>query len=380
MNEPSCCSKETVCHKEAVVPVAETVVVESLSAGCCGGQESGSAHDHSTFDWIFWGSFSILALAMVFAVLPQQFVPPLPLLNTFVSAEIELIQDMWLGMLIGVLSIGLMNLLPKDTILSALGKKRGVGSIVRAAAAGIVLDLCNHGLLLIAGKLYKSGVRYSQVLAFLIASPWNSLSLTIVMFALLGWQWTIAFILLSFLVAVVAGWIVDVMESRNRIPENPHRAEVDVAQKISLKENVNHIRQNRGVFNVVFIDSFKESKMIMRWLLLGMVLAALIKTFLSQDAMQTWFGPTMIGLGLTLLAATVIEVCSEGLLPIAADLLTRAAAPGNAFTFMMAGVSTDYTEIMVLKETTGRWKMAFILPLVTLPQILVLGVILNQLG
>ena len=82
-------------------------------------------------------------------------------------------------MLIGVISVGLMNLLPKNTILSAIGQNRGVGSILRAAAAGIVLDLCNHGLLLIAGKLYKSGVRYSQVLAFLIASPWNSLSLTI---------------------------------------------------------------------------------------------------------------------------------------------------------------------------------------------------------
>ena len=109
----------------------------------------------------------------------------------------------------------------------------------------------------------------------------------------------------------------------------------------------------------------------------GMVLAALIKTFVSQDVMQTWFGATLVGLGLTLVAATVIEVCSEGLLPVAADLLTRANAPGNAFTFMTAGVSTDYTEIMVLKDTTKSWKLALILPLITIPQILVLGYILN---
>ncbi len=46
-----------------------------------------------------------------------------------------------------------------------------------------------------------------------------------------------------------------------------------------------------------------------------------------------------------------MEACSQGSAPIAADLLTRAGAPGNSFAFLMTGVATDYTEIMVLKET-----------------------------
>ena len=81
----------------------------------------------------------------------------------------------------------------------------------------------------------------------------------------------------------------------------------------------------------------------------------------------------------TLIAATVIEVCSEGSTPIAADLLNRAQAPGNAFTFMMAGVATDYTEIMVLKDTTKSWKIALFLPLITLPQIIAVGYVMNGL-
>ena len=49
----------------------------------------------------------------------------------------------------------------------------------------------------------------------------------------------------------------------------------------------------------------------------------------------------VLGLLLTLAAPTVIEVCSVGSSPIAADLLNRAGAPGNAFTFLMAGAATD---------------------------------------
>ena len=109
------------------------------------------------------------------------------------------------------------------------------------------------------------------------------------------------------------------------------------------------------------------------------MLAALIRTFVSPEHFETYFGPTLAGLGLTLLVATILEVCSEGSVPLAADLLTRANAPGNSLTFLMAGVSTDYTEVMVLREVTKTWRIPLCLPLVTLPQILLLGVMLNSL-
>ena len=90
-----------------------------------------------------------------------------------------------------------------------------------------------------------------------------------------------------------------------------------------------------------------------------------------------WFGASVSGLFLTLLAATLIEVCSEGSTPIAADLFNRAGAPGNAFTFLMAGAATDYTEIMAVKDTTRSWTIALFLPLVTVPQVLFIGWLMN---
>jgi uncharacterized membrane protein YraQ (UPF0718 family) len=65
--------------------------------------------------------------------------------------------------------------------------------------------------------------------------------------------------------------------------------------------------------------------------------------------------------------------------PIAADLMNRAGAPGNSFTFLLAGVATDYTEIMVMRESTGSLKIALLLPLITVPQVLAIGWILNSL-
>jgi uncharacterized membrane protein YraQ (UPF0718 family) len=132
-----------------------------------------------------------------------------------------------------------------------------------------------------------------------------------------------------------------------------------------------------GLLNTLFLG-LRESRMILRWLLFGIVLAALIQALVPSETMREWFGPSLLGLALTLLAATVLEVCSEGSTPIAADLFNRAGAPGNAFTFLMAGAATDYTEMMALRETTGRWSSTLILPLLTVPQVLVIGWIMNS--
>ena len=42
-----------------------------------------------------------------------------------------------------------------------------------------------------------------------------------------------------------------------------------------------------------------------------------------------------------------LATLSAGSSPIAADLVNRANAPGNGFAFLMAGVATDYTEIIL---------------------------------
>ena len=48
-------------------------------------------------------------------------------------------------------------------------------------------------------------------------------------------------------------------------------------------------------------------------------------------------------------------------------------------TSWLAGVTTDYTELMSIRETTRSWSIAFCLPLVTVPQVMLVGYLLNQL-
>jgi uncharacterized membrane protein YraQ (UPF0718 family) len=147
-----------------------------------------------------------------------------------------------------------------------------------------------------------------------------------------------------------------------------------------LRSGLRSTKYDTAFFISLVQEGFSESRMILRWIFFGTVMAALLRAAFTPEQFGTWFGPTLAGLALTLVATTVIEVCSEGSSPIAADLVNRAHAPGNGFTFLMAGVATDYTEILSIRERTGSWMVALFLPLLTVPQVLVLGLILNGIG
>ena len=228
-------------------------------------------------------------------------------------------------------------------------------------------------------KLYERGASLAQVMAFLIASPWNSISLTIILVALIGAKLTLAFVILSMVIALISGMIFLALTNRGVLPDNANHTDLpaDFSFWRDAKASIAATSLDGRFFKEVMRDGLKGSRMVMRWIMFGILLAGLVRGLVSADDFATYFGASAAGLGLTLLAATIIEICSEGSTPLAADLVSRAGAPGNAFVFLMAGVSTDYTEIMSLKDTTKSWKIALFLPLVTVPQILVVGWLLN---
>ena len=361
--------------------------MEKPAESCCGGGQASPEAEASCcspkrrIDWLLWGSALILVPAYLWHWLGSGDAHAAHgWWETFAMGIFELMNRMWWGLLIGIAMVGLLARVPREFVLGILGRGGRLSGLLRATAAGTLLDLCSHGILLVGMQLYRRGASLGQTVAFLIASPWNSLSLTIILVSLIGLGWTLAFIGLSMVVALLAGLMIERLVARGTLPGNPNTVDLPAGFRF-FPEAGKRLRETQfdGAFWWgVARNGLSESTMILRWILFGTVLAAVIRASLSPEAFGEWFGPTLAGLALTLVATTIIEVCSEGSSPIAADLLTRGGAPGNAFTFLMAGVATDYTEILSLRETTRSWKAALFLPLVTVPQVLLIAWLLNH--
>ena len=346
---------------------------------CCGNDADGSNEvtPIRKRDWLLWGSGLTIVVSYLAAFMVNHDAPLG--IGVFTHGVRDMINLMWWGILVGMLAVGIIDRVPREFVIGIIGREQGAKSLFRAVLAGFFLDLCNHGVLMVGAKLYERGASLAQVFAFLIASPWNSLSITIIIGVMMGWGWMAVFVFSSLVIAFATGLIVEELERRGRIHPNRNRMELpdDFQVWQEAKKRLKDQQYNLDLLQDVARRSVTASKMVLRWLFFGVVLAALIQASVSTEVFATWFGPTLLGLFTTLVAATIIEVCSEGSVPIAADLMNRAAAPGNAFTFLMAGAATDYTEILVLKEVTGRLKAALLLPLLTVPQVIAVGWALN---
>jgi len=349
---------------------------ESAKPSCC---DSNNSPKKKHPDLILWGSLLAVITLYIIGAFMHHLDEKLPRLMEAAHGVHHLVHQMWWGVVMGIIFVGFIGMIPQKYVLNLLGDGGKLSGIVRATSAGVLLDMCSHGILMVGAKLYQKGASLGQVMAFLLASPWNSLSLTVILWSLIGGFWTMMFIGLSMVVGIITGLIFEHLVKRGILPANPNKP--DTHEPIHLMEDMAHlhryIRVDKLFFKTFVNEAKSGSRIIIKWLLFGIVLASTLRAVFPIETFAGLFGPTALGLSLTVLFATVLEVCSEGSTPVAADILTRAKAPGNAFAFLMAGVSTDYTEVMILKDTTKSWKIALFLPLVSLPQIIAISALIT---
>ena len=328
----SCCGTERAANE---VPAAAGCCgpAPKATASCCGSDTAAPRR----IDWFLWASAALAVLGYGWHLIAGG--ETHGAMDHFAMGVFELFNIMWWGIVLGIVFVGLLDRVPRDVIIAALAGERRTTGILRATAAGVAFDLCSHGILMVGMKLYERGATIGQTVAFLLASPWNSFSLTIILIALIGWWYTLLFILLSAVIAVATGYLFDLLVARGRLPDNPARTLSGPAPALwpAIRAWLAGKRFTLAMLPEIARAGLSGSRTVLRWLLFGVVLAAAIRALVPAEVFTDWFGPTLLGVVLTLVAATIIEVCSEGATPIAADLVSRAAAPGNGFVFLMGG-------------------------------------------
>ncbi|MFH1173257.1 MAG: permease [bacterium] len=271
-------------------------------------------------------------------------------------------------------------LVPREYVSALLAQKRK-RTIVYAVLTGFLMSACSHGILALAIQLHKKGASPPAVVAFLLASPWANLPLTIIMFGFFGAK-ALFIILSAVVIAIISGYIFMFLESKSWIEHNPNTVGLsedfsivtDAKQRLK-KVKVSFSSALNGLKSI-WAGSISLANMVLWWIMLGALLASIAAAYLPPDFMQQYMGATIAGIIVTLFVATILEICSEGTAPLAFEIYRQTGALGNSFVFLMAGVVTDYTEIGLIWTNIG-WRTAVWLPIITVPQVILLGVLAN---
>jgi len=308
-------------------------------------------------------------------------------LHPFTDAFMTYLELIWWAVLLGFLVGGIIDyLVPRQYIEKYLSRHQK-RTILYAIIFGFLMSACSHGILAIAIALYKKGANTSSVIAFLLASPWANLPITVLLFGFFGLK-AIYIVLSALLVATTTGLIYQSLERRGQVECGACQMGED---RLVLKDYsiINDVKKRWQKFefsteNLVELtrgtlaSAWSLTTMVLWWLVIGMLMASFARGYISHKLFMDFMGPTALGLIITLFFATLIEVCSEGSSPLAFEIFKQTGAFGNSFTFLMAGVATDYTEIGLIWQNIGR-RAALWLPIISVPQILLLGYLFNVL-
>jgi len=308
----------------------------------------------------------------------------IPEFKIFYDSFISYLTKMWLPIVIGFIIGGVIDyFIPKEYIEKYLSRTRK-RTILYAVLFGFLMTACCHGILAIGIELYHKGASTSALVAFFLASPWANLPITILLFGFFGWN-ALFIVVSAIIIAINTGLLFQILERKGLVeckhcerggdkPENTaFSLRIDIKKRISqyLFTRDNILLATKETLR----GSWRLTKMVLWWILIGMSIASLLR-YIPQHIFHQYMGPTLLGLFVTLLFATIIEVCSEGTSPVAFEIYNQTGAFGNSFTFLMAGVATDFTEIGLIWNTIGR-KAALFMPLISIPQILFLSYLFN---
>jgi uncharacterized membrane protein YraQ (UPF0718 family)/YHS domain-containing protein len=303
----------------------------------------------------------------------------------FFNAFIEYLVLIWWAILIGFLIGGIIDyFIPRKYIEKYLSRHRK-RTIIYSIIFGFLMSACSHGILAISIELYKKGANTSSVIAFLLASPWANLPITLLLMGFFGLK-ALFIIISALIIATITGLIYQAFEKKGlvecRLCEKGE--DKSIHEDFSIIKDINKrltefqfsLKNIKDALFGTFKGSWALTKMVMWWLIIGMIMAAFARAYIPGHLFMEYMGPGLLGLIVTLMFATIIEVCSEGSSPLAFEIYSKTGAFGNSFTFLMAGVATDYTEIGLIWHNIGK-KAALWLPIITVPQIIILGYIFN---
>ncbi len=326
----------------------------------------------------------IIIIITILTLILSYFVPQL---RPFSHAFYDYFYMIWWAILLGFLLGGIIEyFIPNEYIKKYLSRHQK-RTILYSILFGFLMSACSHGILAISMELYKKGASTSSVIAFLMASPWANLPITILLFGFFGPN---AFYLIasSLLLATTTGLIYQLLERKGLIECNSCKQGEDTAifEEFSIRDDIkkrwrnydftfdHNIEALKGILN----GSWALTKMVLWWLIIGMLMAAFARAYVPTHLFQEYLGPTLLGLAITLLFATIIEVCSEGSAPLAFEIYNQTGAFGNSFIFLVSGVITDVTEIGLIWQNIGK-RAAIWLPIVSTPQALALAYLFNIL-
>lgn len=242
------------------------------------------------------------------------------------------------------------------------GKRRGLGYLL-GSAFGAVTPFCSCSSVPLFLGFITARIPIGITMSFLITSPIINEIAVVLLWGLLGWQFTLIYVTIGMGAGIIGGFLMDglraerwlqpfLLEALNNASPQQLAAETGGAQKLTMRQ--------RHAF--AYGETAMIFKRVWKWVLIGVGAGAMLHGFVPQDwfaenlgAGEWWSVPAAVFVAIPLYSNVT------GIVPIMESLLVKGLPLGTTLAFCMSAVAASLPEVMLLRQImTTRLQAAFI--------------------
>jgi uncharacterized membrane protein YraQ (UPF0718 family) len=267
-----------------------------------------------------------------------------------------------------------------ETVRDYLARKHRSMGYLMGSSFGAITPFCSCSSIPIFLGFTSAGIPVGITMAFLITSPLINEVAVLLLMGLLGWKFTVLYVVIGMSVGILGGFFLDTIKAERWLQSfaakalakgqsNQHDSTNSTlkAKTLSFKERHQFAKE----------ESFEIFGRVWKWVIIGVGLGAALHGFIPDGWLQEhlgdgqwWSVPAAVLLGIPLYSN------ATGVIPVMESLIVNGLPIGTTLAFCMSTVAASFPEFILLKQVM-QWKLLAILFVMLLFSFTLVGWLFN---
>lgn len=262
------------------------------------------------------------------------------------NSSVDLFIEMSPYLMLGLLFVGILNVLITKKMVSKHLGKNNYASIFKGAFFGIPLPLCSCGVIPTAVFMKQNNASKPAVTSFLISTPQTGIDSIAATYGMMGPIFAVFRPFAALFMGVFGGAAVKLFskEKGNKFIG------------LNVLESGSEAKDEKSIFEKFLYYPFREFlDDIAPQFLVGLLIAGIIAYAFPDTFFQnTIFSNSLIAMLIMIGAGVPMYICATASIPIAVAMMMKGLSPGAAFVFLAVGPATNAASFSILSKTLGK--------------------------
>lgn len=259
------------------------------------------------------------------------------------------------------------------------GKHKGVGYLL-GSSFGAITPFCSCSSIPVFLGFTSAGIPVGITMSFLITSPLINEVAVLLLLSLLGWKFTLLYVVVGMSVGILGGVFLDAIRAERWLQSF-------AAKALERGQNSTSTVQSKQIESLSLKErhTFAKEEMleifgrVWKWVIIGVGLGSALHGFVPDGWIeehlgngQWWSVPSAVLLGIPLYSN------ATGVIPVMESLIKQGLPIGTTLAFCMSTVAASFPEFILLKQVM-QWRLLAVLFVLLLVAFTLIGWIFNYL-